>query len=188
MRWLDRLRAPLPDLPDTDAEAMVLARVERMAAATDLPDATRELREMVENDLFSFAANFRDKLPMPDEELAMELYLYVGVGALLGAQDAGCTGEQAVESWQDIAVELREYVAYGQRERFDLGPVPLLNTAEKISPEADPAKVCLGMLPMRNGLSYRRGASAGLIRLAALSQLGGHGLGQHWNRARGQDA
>lgn len=188
MRWLDRLRAPFPDLPETDAEAMVLARVERMAAASDLSEATLELREMVETDLFNFAADFRDALPIPDEELAMELYLYAGVGALLGAQDAGCPGEEAVESWRDISKELREYVAYGQRERFDLGPVPLLITAEKISPEADPAQVCLGMLPMRTGLSYRRGASAGLIRLAALSQLGGHGLGQHWNRKRGQHA
>jgi hypothetical protein len=188
MRWLDRLRAPLPDLPEAQADAMVLARIERMAAASDLSEATRELREMVEGDLFSFAADFREVLPIPDEELAMELYLYAGVGALLGAQDAGCPGEQAVESWSDIAAELREYIAFGHRERFDAGPVPLLLTAEKISPDADPSQVCLGMLAMRTGLSYRRGASAGLIRLAALSQLGGHGLGQHWNRARGQHA
>ncbi len=188
MRWLDRLRAPLPDLPDTDAEAVVLQRVESMAAASDLEGASLELRQMVETDLFNFAAEFRAALPLPDEELAMELYLYAGVGVMLGAQDAGCTGEQAVASWGDIAAHLREYVAYGQRERFDAGPLPLLHAAEKISPEADPAQVCLGMLPMRSGLSYRRGASAGLIRLAALSQLGGHGLGQHWNRAGGQHA
>ena len=67
MRWLDRLRAPLPELPDLDAEAMVLERVERMAAASDLSGATRELREMVETDLFDFSASFRAALPIPDE-------------------------------------------------------------------------------------------------------------------------
>ena len=172
MRWIDRLRRPLPPVSiDAAAEEKLASRVQEIAQASDAEGAVRALRGLVEQDMFAISHAFRAALGCPDAELATELYLHAGVGVLLAQ------GEE--DRWQPLNQVLREYIAFGHRDRYDDGPSEVLRVANKINEEGrDPGLVALGMLPMRLGVSYRRGASEGLIQLASIAQQGGMAWGQ----------
>ncbi|MCB9763405.1 MAG: hypothetical protein H6739_26800 [Alphaproteobacteria bacterium] len=190
MGILDRFKSALPEVPvGPEHGDLVNTRVREMVAlpSDSLTDGVAGIvRELVRGELFDASRDFRAALGIDDEALATELYLHTWVGFLLAvaAHADRARGLTMLEPYQQA---LRPFVGVGHRERYDAGPGPLLRTAEKIAIGGrDPRHVVLGLLPMRFGVAWRRGASEGLIRLAVLAQMAGYGAGElAWTRAEG---
>ncbi len=185
MGLFDVFKPALPEVPVTQASSdLVHARVEAMVAAEGLEGVVAELRALIEQDLFGLAQGFVEGLDTPREELASELYLMAWVGFSQACQDHGIEREAGLALLEPYKLALREYVAFGQRERYDEGPGPILNAADKLAVGGrDPRHVALGFLAMRLGVRGRRGAVEGLMRLAVLSQMAGYGVGElAWTR------
>lgn len=180
MGLFDLFKPALPEVPVSEATTeLVNARVEKMVAASDPEGVVTQLRDLVEQDLFQLAGPFVEGLGTPREELAAELYLMAWVGFAQACQDHELPLETTLQLLEPYQVALREYVAFGQRERYDEGPGPILNAAEKLAVGGrDPRHVALGFLAMRLGVRGRRGAIEGLMRLAVLAQMGGYGVGE----------
>jgi hypothetical protein len=185
MGLFDVFKPALPEVPVTEASSdLVHARVEAMVAGGGPEGVVTELRALVEQDLFGLAPAFVEGLGTPREELASELYLMAWVGFCQACQDHELPREDTLELLRPYQLALREYVAFGQRERYDAGPGPILNAADKLAVGGrDPRHVALGFLAMRLGVRGRRGAVEGLMRLAVLAQMGGYGVGElAWTR------
>ena len=177
MGFFDRFKAPLPEV-EVDEDA-----AERLAAplreATTPEQATSALRQLVEQDLVELAPDFVNQLDVPSEELFMELYLLAFTGFVQAVEDGGRSREEAIGAAEPYRLALREYVAFGHRERYDEGPGPVLAVADRLAVGGRDARhVILGFLPSRLGVRSRKGAVEGLMRLAVLARNGGYALGQ----------
>jgi len=176
MSFFDRFKAPLPEVVVDEDTAT------RLAERFDDPDPVRAataLRALVEEDLPDLAPDFVNQLGVLSEELYMELYLLAFTGFVQAQEDEGRDREAAVDALTPYAQALREYVAFGHRERFDEGPAPILAVADRLAVGGrDPRHVLLGFLPSRLGVRNRRGAVEGLMRLAVLAQNAGYRLGR----------
>lgn len=193
MGILDRFRPALPELPiGPETADQVNARVATMCEASDegLVEAVGEgLRAVVREDLFGLAADFIQAARLDEEELATELYLQAWIGFLL-AVDGHADRETALEMLAPYQAHLRDYVGLGWRERYDPGPGPVLQAAEKVSVNGrDPRHVAMGFLAMRIGVIWRRGGTEGLFALAMLAQTAGYGAGElAWRRRETKEA
>ncbi len=176
VRLFDFLKPAVPLVPvgPTDREA-IEARVQDMSTA-ELPALV--LKQVVEQDLFDLSTAFRGALRVPDEELACELYIQAFIGFLSAADHLGMDLDAATDRLEPHHAALREYVAFGHRERYDQGPLGTWTLSRKMAGERDPTHVALGMAAVRLGVTRRRGAVEGMMRLGMLAQLAGYGLGE----------
>ncbi|MCB9794988.1 MAG: hypothetical protein H6741_19995 [Alphaproteobacteria bacterium] len=187
MGILDRFKPALPALPiGPETADQVNLRVAEMCHADDeaLVEACCEgVRAVVREDLFSLARPFIDAAGLDREELATELYLQAWIGFLL-AVEAKADRARALEMLAPYQASLRDYVGLGWRERYDPGPEPVLQAAEKVSVNGrDPRHVVMGFLAMRIGVIWRKGGTEGLFALAMLAQTAGYGVGElAWQR------
>ncbi len=177
MRLFDFLKPPLPEVSvgPSDREG-VERRVEEEMAAAEQP--IEVLRDIIEGDLFALSGPFRAGLSVPDEELACELYVQAFIGFLRAADEMGMDLDTATDRLEPHHAALREYVAFGHRERFDDGPIGTWTLSHQMAKGRDPSHVALGMAAVRLGVTRRRGAVEGLMRLGLLAQVAGHGLGR----------
>lgn len=176
MGLFDSFKSALPEVPVDQATAdAVTARMD--GAST--PDAAADaLKALVEEDLATLAQDFLIELGVPSEEMYMELYLLAWTGFVHAHEDEGVAREDAVDAVLPFSAALREYVAFGHRERYDEGPAPILAVADRLAVGGrDPRHVLLGFLSGRLGVRKRKGAVEGLMRLAVLAQRGGYEVG-----------
>ncbi|MCP4810244.1 MAG: hypothetical protein GY913_24040 [Proteobacteria bacterium] len=181
MGLFEFFKAPLPEVPVTeDTSELVHVRVRAMAEGPLPQRAGDELRALIEEDLYAITPEFIEQLGVERDEVTMELVLlaWVAFCQAVEEEDAG-SREQALELLEPYAATVREYVAFGHRERYDAGPGPILSVADKLAVGGrDPRHIVLGFLPTRLGVRARRGAVEGLMRLAVLAQMGGYGIGK----------
>lgn len=181
MGLFDVFKAPLPEIPvSEETSEKVHARVRAMAEGPLPQRAGDELRALIEEDLFGLSPTFLTELGADRTEVQMELILLAWVAFCQAVEDEDeGTREQALELLEPYAQAVREYIAFGHRERYDAGPGPILAVADRLAVGGrDPRHVLLGFLPMRLGVRSRRGAVEGLMRLAVLAQMGGYGVGK----------
>lgn len=181
MGLFDVFKAPLPEVPVTEATSeLVHARVRAMAEGPLPQRAGDELRALIEDDLYGLCPEFIEELGVDRSEVTMELVLlaWVAFCQAIEDEDEG-SRETALALLPAYSASVREYIAFGHRERYDDGPGPILAVADRLAVGGrDPRNVLLGFLPMRLGVRSRRGAVEGLMRLAVLAQMGGYGVGK----------
>ena len=154
-----------PPLPGVHVGGETREAIEARLAWVPKDDAEQlaeALFEIVEGVLWEASEDFRARCGVPEGELACELYLV----ALAALRTAG--GDPA-----PVMAALRERIAYGQRERFDAGPVPLLATADGIREDRELGHVLVGMVGRRLELTARKGGPEGWFPLGLAAWIAG---------------
>ena len=179
MSLFDRWKSPLPDVTVTkDTRDSVSDRMTALGPSPKTEQVVGAVVKMVEDLLKPPSLDFIAAAKLNEAEFVMFLYLSFWAGCA-GALAESSGWEVAMESTEGLSTGLREYVAFGQREYYDTGPIPLIQYAHaSVSGSTDAVDATLAVMAQFLCVAERRGGLEGWHRVGILAWMAGEIVGE----------
>jgi len=179
MSFFDRWKGPLPVVVVTrETRSLVTDRMKSLGKSPSSGDVVRAVVAMVDDLLRPPAADYVAAAKVNEDEFIMFLYLSFWAGCVGNlAESRGWDG--AIDCAEQISEGLREYVAFGQREYYDRGPIPLIQYAHaSVSDTVDAVDATLAVMAQFLCVAERKGGLEGWHRVSILAWMAGEIIGE----------
>ncbi len=179
MSLFDRWKSALPEVGVTRETRELVS--DRMTALGESPEADKLVEavvKMIDDLLRPPSSDFVAAAKINESEFIMFLYLSFWAGCA-GAIAENGGWEKAIERTEGLSQGLREYVAFGQREYYDRGPIPLIQYAHaSVSSSTDAVDATLAVMAQFLCVAERKGGMEGWHRVGILAWMAGEIVGE----------
>lgn len=179
MSLFDRWKSRLPEIEVTsETRELVSDRMKALGASPDPEQVVGAVVKMVDDLLRPPSLEYIAAAKLNKDEFSMFLYLSFWAGCA-GAIAEGSGWDEAMESTEGLSQGLREFVAFGQREYYDRGPIPLIQYAHaSVSSTTDAVDATLAVMAQFLCVAERKGGMDGWHRVGILAWMAGEIVGE----------
>jgi hypothetical protein len=179
MSLFNRWKGRLPVVSVTsETRDQVSDRITALGASPTTEQTVEAVVNMVDEILRPPSREFIAASKVNEAEFNMFLYMSFWAGCA-GALAEASGWEKAMERTEALSLGLREYVAFGQREYYDRGPIPLIQYAQaSVSGTTDAVDATLAVMAQFLCVAERKGGMEGWHRVGILAWMAGELAGE----------